>query len=104
MGGAKAWIADRADRPDSRDAHQAPRILVLARARAESPLQLPDLRVEAGNLGEQNLTQFADRLGQARTRICNSRRQPRDMGGTPWGAMTPNSARWPRRALMVCVR
>ena len=42
------------NRPDPRDAHQVLRLVVLERTLTESRLQLPDLRVETGNLLEQN--------------------------------------------------
>ncbi len=63
-----------ADRPGPRDAHQTPRLLLIAGAGAELPLQLQDLHFETGNLGGQNTVQFADRLRQPRALICNGRR------------------------------
>ena len=100
MGGAKACIAEAQIGPTPGILIS---LLVLVRAHAELALQFPDLLLEAGDLREQNPAQLANRLGQTRSRIRNGRRQPRDVGD-PLGAMTPNSARWPRSALIVCVR
>ena len=75
----------RADRPDSRDAHQTPRLLVLVSARADPALQFPDFPVQAGDLPEQKPVRFASRFGQPRVRSRNGRRQPYDVGGTLGG-------------------
>ena len=61
MGGAKACIADT-------QIGLIPGMLIsrlassFSRARPDSPLQLQDLRFEAGDLPEQNPAQFANRL------------------------------------------
>ena len=65
--------------------------------------QALDLRVEVRDLFEQKAAQLANRVRQARVRILERRRQAVDMSG-PLAATTPNSARWPRSALIVWVR
>ena len=52
----------RADRPDPRHPHQAPRLLILPCSHVDLPLQARNLRIEAGDLLKQKAAQLADRF------------------------------------------
>ena len=76
---AGSFLDRRGNRPDPRDAHQPPRLFVRVSARLEPSVQLQYLRFEAGDLLKQNPAQFPNRLGQARSRVSNRRRQSREV-------------------------
>ena len=85
------------------DRHEPCRLFVLTCTGAELPSQSVDLRIQVLDPIEQKGVQLTDRTRQPRTWILEGRCQPIDTS-PPCGATTPNSARWPRNALIIWVR
>ena len=70
--------------------------------RGEGPGAGVTQSLEGGDLPMEQLAELHDGRRQA-GRLLQKRHQPADMR-RPLGATSPYPARWPRRALIVCVR